>query len=98
MAEAADVEVDRIPVGLANMVAGGIGLRGFGNTGLANREPIRVLEESRFVERLERVVRVGHEENRNGKGRKTQLETSNFKDRKSTRLNSSHEWISYAVF
>src|SRR5438105_8038450 len=26
------------------------------------------------------------------------LDQANFRDRKSTRLNSSHEWISYAVF
>lgn len=60
MAEAADVKVDGIPIGVADVVAGGVGFRGFGDAGLADSEPIRVLERHGLVERFEGVIRLGH--------------------------------------
>src|SRR5439155_21991280 len=59
-AEAPDVEINRIPVGLTNRSAGGVGLGRIGRAGLADGEPVRVFEGSGFVEGFEIAFRIWH--------------------------------------
>src|SRR3712207_8109451 len=54
---------------------------------LVDRYPYRYFVERSFFDRL-----------RNGESRLVATDTIGFRDRKSTRLNSSHANISYAVF